>query len=119
MKKMIKTYAINGKNIGFLENGIYTSERTAKKHFYIKGRGYPITNAILKQLLDDGCKTVQIIEICADGSRNYYIAPLQNYIDAVLIQESYFEQQRCLPLKLMTKIENNFMITQKQNGHIN
>src|SRR4030042_730839 len=94
---MSETIEINGKVVGEIIGKIYQSHRISSKHFYVKGRGYPISNSILKMLKD---KNVEIIRIIEHGTKavKIYETTLQKYLNAVLIQESNFEAQRCVPL---------------------
>lgn len=94
----------NNKLTGRVIGKTYESHRDTKKHFYIKGRGYPITNEILKKLKDMGVDTVRIVENGAKGIKNY-TCPLKKYMNAVLIQEGNYEPQRCVPLVEM-QLEN-------------
>ncbi len=95
----------NDKIIGRLIDGVYASHRVAKRHFYIKGAGYPISNDILHLLKSKGCYKIVILETRADGSVKQYWASLDDYMTAVLIHEPGQDQQRCLPLKLMKELK--------------
>jgi len=101
-------YHINGKIVGFMnQDKTYVSRRVAKTHFYIKGRGYPISNALLRQLDSDDCKKIRIVELRSDGSIKKYECSLDKYMAAVLIQEGGFEQQRVVPLSEMEVVDGS------------
>lgn len=83
----------------------YVSHRYTGEHFYKKGGGYPITNEILKVLKIE-MPPVLFITIVEHGVKatKVYKAPLQKYLNAVLVNEGGFEPQRCVPLKEMELI---------------
>jgi len=100
---MIKAISLRGKKIGEINGDTYISHRLSDKHFYIKGRGYPITNDVLKLLKKDNVLYIQIVE---HGKKaiTIYRTTLQKYMDAVMIAEGGFEPQRCVPLTEMNKV---------------
>ena len=80
-------------------------ERWSKPHFYIKGGGYPINNGlVLRQCKEWGIKSVVLLEHRTDGTVRKYTCLLEKYLNAVLIEEPPFEQQRCVPLKEMQQV---------------
>lgn len=97
---------INGKKAGEISDGCYISHRVTDIHFYVKGRGYPISNEILKQLKSLGVEKIKIVE---HGKRatTLYTTTLQKYLNAVLIIEGGFEAQRCVPLVEMEKVSEH------------
>ena len=101
---MNKDYEINGKIVGSLNEDTYVSHRKSLVHYYVKGGGYPISNSILKDLKQNGCKHIIIIEERANGQKKVYKTDIERYQKAVLIQEPNYDQQRCLPLKEMESI---------------
>lgn len=105
MIEFVEPISFGGRLCGhyYPERKMYISERTAKIHYYKKGAGYPITNEILKNLKSRGCEHIIIKEIRAVGFKMWH-APLQKYLDAVMITEGDFEPQRCVPLKEMTDV---------------
>ena len=101
---VIKQFKVGSKVVGRLEDDTFHTFRVAKTHFYIKGRGYPISNSILKELRDNQCKYIMIHETRAGGVLKLWKCLLDDYLDAVLIQEGGFEQQRVLPLSKMEEV---------------
>jgi hypothetical protein len=104
----------NNKEIGRVYGKIYESHRDTKKHFYVKGRGYPITNDVLKKLKEMEVDTVRIVENGVKGIKTY-ICPLKKYMDAVMIQEGDYEPQRCVPLVEMQLVSFQPPLDSKQN----
>lgn len=94
---------LGDKMVGEIIENVYISHRISKYHFYIKGRGYPISNSILHKLKDKNISTIRIVE---QGLKiRVFECPLSKYLDAVLIQEPNFDQQRCVPLSEMKLIQ--------------
>ena len=88
---------LNGKMCGFVLNTVYYSHRDPKKHYYVMGGGYPISNSILKKLTTMGVKNVIIIEHAKKGIQ-FWFAPLEKHKKTVMIEHEPYDQQRCLPL---------------------
>lgn len=96
---------LEGVQVGILRaDGAYVSRRIAKKHYYIKGGGYPISNTILQDIRARGGHSIIICEERADGTERLYKTTLEKYQQAVLIKEADFDYQRCVPIKEMKVI---------------
>ena len=102
---MDKKYYYNpsGQAVGYLENGIYHFERRVG-HFFVKGKGYPISDSILQELKRDGCTTVMLIEKRKNNNTKVYITDLDSYLNSPLFQEAQFDTQRCYPVKDMREV---------------
>jgi hypothetical protein len=98
-----KKITLGNRVCGVICEDTYISVRQSKFHYYVKGGGYPVSNVILKMLKEERDPPVQFIQIEEQGStkKRVYRSPLQKYLNAVLIEEGGFEQQRCVPLKEM------------------
>ena len=44
--------------VGQFADGTYITKRTPKKHYYFKGKGYPISEDILNELVILECKDI-------------------------------------------------------------
>lgn len=95
---------LNGTKVAELGGQFYISHRDAKRHYYVMGGGYPISNEILKEL-NSKRPEIKMVKIIEKGAKEIavYTCPIQEYRDAVMIEVGGFEQQRCVPLKKMKK----------------
>ena len=93
----------NGKLVGNVYGSKYVSIRDSGKHFYRKGKGYPISDVVLAYLDSIGVVSVVIIER-GDGRVQSFKCLLSDYKEGVLVSEGGFEGQRFIPLKQMEVI---------------
>lgn len=99
----MKRFFINDKVVGYFEGDTYRTKRNPKKHFFVKGLGYPISEDILYELKWLECRWIVVIE---EGTRiSIFKAALSDYLNAPVFQETGFDKQRCFPLKKMEKIK--------------
>ena len=77
--------------------------KNPERHFYIKGRGYPINAELLKMLKN---AKIEYIVIPESGKTGFsaYLAEVEEYFAGDLIHEPLTEEQRCVPLNSLTKI---------------
>ena len=76
------------------------------KHFYIKGKGYPINVELLMLLHNARIKYIMIPE---DGKRDFkaYMAETNAYLNGFDIAEPLTERQKYIPLSECTEIPVN------------
>lgn len=92
----------NGRKTGHIYDGTYISVRNPKKHYYVLGRGYPISEEILIWLKKHNIMDIQIIE---EGKKvRKFLARIDHYLDAPLIEHPPFEKQRSVPLTELEEI---------------
>lgn len=94
---------LDGRKCGRINDEKYVTMRIPEKHYYVMGGGYPIANEILHWLKEHGIKFIAVAELGKRGTRTF-IASIDKYLRAVIIQHPPFEQQRCLPLKEMEEV---------------
>jgi hypothetical protein len=84
-------------------NVFCTHFKRPDKHFYIKGRGYPINEELLKMLKNAG---INFIIIPEDGKRGFkaYIVETCDYLAGMPVEEPLTERQRCIPLSQLVEI---------------
>jgi len=96
---------VNENYVGEVVGNIYMTWRTPKKHFYIKGQGYPISTSILDRLKELGVTIIRIIEINRkDGRNKVYETMIEHYETATTFQENGYDEQKCCPLKRMVEV---------------
>jgi len=88
---------LKGKIVGKLIGDTYYTHRDPDRHFYHKGRGYPISTSVLNKIKEMGCKYVFIIEDSPE--RKKYKVRLKRFEEVNSFQEIGFDSQKCLPLK--------------------
>ena len=93
-----KEYKLEGKVIGYLIEGRYRTHRESSKHFYVKAKGYPISNVVLLDLKANDCKEILVIENRADKSQKGYISDINDWFSCEIFQEEGYDAQRCLSL---------------------
>jgi hypothetical protein len=92
-----------GRRVGEIIGDVYVSHRNTREHYFIKGKGYPISTDVLKFLSSQNIRLIRIIELGAKGT-HIYETSLLNYVQAPTFKEGDFEEQRCYPLKSMTMV---------------
>jgi hypothetical protein len=100
--KMNENVYLEGKIIGEICDGIYVSHRETKKHFYIKRRGYPISDSVLQYLKSKNVSRIRIVE--KGKSIKVFQCLLEKYLNAELFKEGEFDSQRCVPLCEMQQV---------------
>lgn len=93
-----------GNIVGWLAGNIYHTTRNVWDHFYVKGRGYPISVSILDKLVRDGCTHILLKETAKNGER-LFLTEIKNYLDMDPFQEEGFDVQKCYPLKKMSEVK--------------
>jgi hypothetical protein len=94
---------LNGKRCGRIEGNWYVTERNTKDHFFVKCLGYPIAHSILIELKRRFISRIKFIE---KGKKiRYYESTVDDYLGASLFRERGFEEQRCIPVKELKRIE--------------
>ena len=83
-----------------------THMKKPNKHFYIKGKGYPINVELLMLLHNARIKYIMIPE---DGKRDFkaYMAETNAYLNGFDIAEPLTERQKYIPLSECTEIPVN------------
>jgi hypothetical protein len=99
-----KEYNIHGITVGYHIDGRYRTMRDSLKHFYIKEKGYPVSDLILRDLKANDCKEVLIIEKRSDGTQRAFLSKFSDWMDCEAFQEEGFDKQRCLPLSKQTEV---------------
>lgn len=92
-----------GRQVGVVDGNLYTSTRSTKTHYFVKGKGYPIQDEVLHDLLAHGVQRVRIIERGVLGTR-IYESKLSQWLGAPLFEEGPHGRQRCLPLSLQERL---------------
>ena len=109
---------LNGKRIGETIEDVYVTPRKFTSHFFRKGQGYPISTDVLKDLKLSGIKWIVIIEERKDESKHRYYCPIEDYLWGQVLKEGEFDEQRCVPLKEMKRIDEIayriYMLTSSQ-----
>lgn len=95
MMVLIKEYTFGGKKLGKLIGDVYYTHRNHDIHYYFKGRGYPISDAILRSLARNGCKVVCIIEDVNPVIKLRCF--LRSYLKKETFRENNYDLQRCVP----------------------
>lgn len=104
-KKDNRFYLDNYKYLGKVEKGIFVIHtKKPDIHFYIKGRGYPINEELLKVLRRGGVKDILIPEEGKTGFR-IYLGNVEEYLNGERIEEPHTEPQRVIPLERLEKIK--------------
>ena len=101
---MEKRFEIMGVFVGILEDGVYKTRRKTAHHFYIKGKGYPISVKILEELKELNCELIKIIEEKDGVVIAIYETEFFNYYYGNEFQEKGYDKQRVFPLREMRKI---------------
>jgi hypothetical protein len=96
-------YTLNGKEVGKILKNTYISFRESSKHFYIKGRGYPISSDILRDLHNRGVTEVCIVERTKTQTRAF-TCELNDYLKCSEFSWGGYDPQRCYPLDKMELI---------------
>jgi hypothetical protein len=99
-----KEYTINGTVVGYLIDGRYRTVRDSLKHFYIKEKGYPISESILRDLKANDCQEVLIIEKRSDGTQRAFLSRFAYWLDCEVFQEKDYDKQRCLPVSKQNEV---------------
>lgn len=104
-ENIMKEFFVNHKSVGHLDKDTYITSRNNARHYFRKGKGYPISDDVLKKLKVAKCKKVVVVEYLANKKTNRYTVPLQKYLDAELFQYKDYDAQRCVPLSEMKKLK--------------
>ena len=99
-----KEYKLNGTTVGYHIDGRYRTHRDSLKHFYIKEKGYPISESILRDLKANDCHEVLIIENRSDGSQRAFLSKFSDWMECEVFQEPGYDTQRCLPLSRQSEV---------------
>lgn len=99
-----KEYRLRDVVVGYHIDGRYRTHRYSSKHFYIKKKGYPISESILRDLKANDCQEILIIENRTDGSQRALLSKFSDWMDCESFQEEDFDVQRCLPLSKQTEV---------------
>ena len=104
----MKDFFVNQKNVGHLDKDTYITTRNSVRHYFRKGKGYPISDDVLKKLKAAKCKNIMVVEHAVNKNFkikvNRYKTTLQKYLAADLFQYKDYDAQRCVPLSEMTKV---------------
>ena len=102
---MKEAVIFNNSIVGYIiDDNVYESMRNTKTHYFVIGKGYPISTEILRILSIKNIQTIRIIERGAKGI-NVYECPLVDYLQAPEFQVGGFEKQRCFPISKMRKLK--------------
>gem|GEM_PF-1541843 len=85
----------SGKNIGILENNIFTKKVNRSKHFLRVLQAWGSDLSVLQELKRQGCKLVRLIE----SSGLIYEAPLQLIFERGIVKDLGYGPQLFLPEK--------------------
>jgi len=102
LQRIGSSVIFNNKLVGNVHYKKYVSIRKPDKHFYRKGKGYPVSDVILGYLDTVGVEWVVIIE--QSNECKSFKCKLSDYLDGNLIMEGGFEGQRFIPLNEMSLI---------------
>jgi len=96
-----------GEIIGKLIGNVYSSKRYSHSfekdgnkyisHYYVKGKGYPVSDSILQDLKLNGCEEIKIIAI-GKTKLSIFTFSIQEYLDAPVFQENGYDKQRCVSI---------------------
>jgi len=92
------------KNCGTIKDGGFHIFRASHKHYYIRGRGYPISEAILLYLKEQNISWIELMESRVKGY-NYYRTTVDEYLSSPLFNHEGYDDQRCFPLRKMDKVQ--------------
>lgn len=96
---------IKNRNVGFIEDGQFTTHRDRKYHLFIKANGYPISEEILQYIKLRGINLIKIIETDENNNLNVYTTSTDNYLRGELIQEGTNDVQRVIPITDLIEIK--------------
>ena len=89
---------LNGKKVGFIENGTYNTIRNEEKHFYFLGGGYPISTEVLDWLDKHGINNIRII-VKDENLTKSFSATTEQYLKGSLVSHEGFDEQKCVPIE--------------------
>lgn len=99
---------IGNRSAGWMENDIYYTRRSNRRHFFRKLKGYAISVSILKVLKQYGIKWILIMEYDRNDERNFsYRCLLSDYDLIQPFRIKGWDEQKCIPLKMMKKVKKN------------
>lgn len=90
--------------MGEVKNGAYLTVRHKDKHFFYKGRGYPISESVLKRLEELEVKVVRIIE---KPSGKVFECDLEMYLYGNRFHEAGYDAQRCVSIHSLREVNSN------------
>jgi len=100
LQRIGSSVIFNNKLVGNVYGSKYVSIRRPDKHFFRKGKGYPVSDVVLRYLDGVGVGFVVIIEQSSECKS--FKCKLSDYLKGSLISEGGFEGQRFIPLKNMS-----------------
>lgn len=91
------------RTLGVVKGDVYESHRVTKTHYFVIGKGYPVTSELLKNLVGKGVKIIRLVVQQADKVC-VYETEIENYLNAKEFAVGGFESQRCYELSKMRKV---------------
>lgn len=88
---------LNNKIVGKVRNNMYVSIRNSTEHYFIKGKGYPISIEILEKLVKLKVEKIKLI-VFETKQTCVYVCDIQKYLSAPTFQELGWEAQKCPPV---------------------
>lgn len=105
-----KVLRVEGKIVGRVEKNVYITHRNRKKHYFFKGRGYPISDSILQELKKRGVERILIIE---NSSGEKFEATVTRYLKAKPFKIKGHDTQRVIPLESLDVKTNQLSLLDK------
>lgn len=95
---------VNGKIVGEVKNGVYLTVRDKNKHFFWKGKGYPISESVLKRLKELEVKVIRIVE---KPSGKVFECDLELYLYGKSFHEAGYDAERCVSIHSLREVNSN------------
>jgi len=101
----MKFYNQEGKLIGQLTDGIYTSHRIQNQHFMRIFQGYGVSLSVLKELNSLGCRKVRIVTEETNGI-SVYECPIKQFLESEKVfKNTPSDKQHFVSVRDMGKIK--------------
>jgi len=102
---------VGGKIVGRVEKGVYITHRNYKKHYYFRGRGYPISDSILRELKRIGIERILIIE---NSSGKKFETTVTKYLKTKSFKIEGYDTQRVVALESLGVKTNQLLLPNKE-----